>query len=197
MESESIAEGDPTMADVEGGEVDAVDGANDGTEPVEGSELVGPHTFPNNNRRRIPAAIYIVAGLAMFALYAARGNDSPLVNIGLLWAGVGLVVFGVYGMVAGWTLKVEESDALISAARYLGFPVGHSAAQLVWRGWFSRPTWRILTYSTEDPPQRRAMVIVDGITGEVIEGFAEPNPEDWSSVDAADKSLSGPTPTRP
>lgn len=157
-------------------------------------EYVGPHTFPNNNRRRIPATIYILAGVAMVALDAARGDESPLVNVGLLWAGVGLVIFGAYGLITGWTLRVEESDALVSAARYLGFPVGHSAVQLVWRGWLSRPTWRILTYSTEDPPQQRAIVLVDGITGEVIEGFAEPNPEDWSEVDEADRSLSGPSP---
>ncbi|MEZ5309715.1 MAG: hypothetical protein R2735_03815 [Microthrixaceae bacterium] len=142
--------------------------------------FVGPRTFPNNNRRRIPAAIYILCGLAAMALYVSL-PDSPLVNLGTLWAGVVLVLFGVYGMVAGWTLKVEENDALVSAAKYLGFPVGHSAAQLVWRGWLSKPTWRILTYSTEDPPKQRAIVVVDGITGDVLEGFAEPNPEDWSS----------------
>ena len=155
-------------------------------------ELVGPHTFPNNNRRRIPASIYMVAGVAIVALYGARGDDSPFVNLGLLWGGVALVLFGAYGLIAGLTLRVEESDALVSAARYLGFPVGHSAAQLVWRGWLSRPTWRILTYSTEDPPVQRAIVLVDGITGDVIEGFAEPNPEDWSGVDESDRSLTGP-----
>lgn len=166
----------------------------DGEPAGEGAEaeFVGPHTFPNNNRRRIPAAIYLLAGVGMIVLFAVRGGDSPLVNVGLMWSGVGLVLFGVYGMISGWTLRVEESDALVSAARYLGFPVGHSAAQLVWRGWTSRPTWRILTYSTEDPPEQRAMVLVDGITGEVIEGFAEANPEDWSGVDEADRALTGP-----
>lgn len=156
----------------------------------EAAEPVTAITFPNNNRRRIPAAIYVVCGFAAIALFAARADDSPLVNRGLLWAGVVLVLFGIYGFVAGWTLRVEESDALVSAARFLGFPVGHSAAQLVWRGWLSRPTWRILTYSTEDPPKQRAIVVVDGITGEVVEGFAEPNPEDWSSVPVADRALS-------
>ena len=44
------------------------------------------------------------------------------------------------------------------------------------------PVWRLLAYSNEDPPTRRAMVVVDGITGEVVEWFAEDNPEDWSEL---------------
>ena len=33
-----------------------------------------------------------------------------------------------------------------------------------------------------DPPERRAMVIVDGVSGEVVEWFAEDNPEDWTAL---------------
>jgi len=40
--------------------------------------------------------------------------------------------------------------------------------------------WRLLAYSADNPPTRRAMVVVDGITGDVIEWFAEENPEDWA-----------------
>ncbi len=101
------------------------------------SEFVGPHTFPNNNRRRIPAAIYLLMGAACIALWITRGDSSPLVNVGTLWAGIGLVVFALYGMVAGRTLAVEESDALVTATAKVGFPVGHAAAQMAWRGWLS------------------------------------------------------------
>ena len=51
-----------------------------------------------------------------------------------------------------------------------------------WRGLLSRPVWRLLAYSNEDPPSRRAMVVVDGVTGDVVEWFAEDNPEDWSEL---------------
>jgi hypothetical protein len=149
------------------------------------SEFVGPYTFPNNNRRRIPAAIYLVMGAACIAAYALNDADSALVNNGTLWAGVGLVLFGAYGMVAGWTLHVEESDALATASGTVGFAVGHASAQMAWRGWLSRPTWRILCYSAENPPKQRGIVLVDGVSGSVIEWFAEDNPEDWSQLDGS------------
>ena len=154
-------------------------------EDLDAAEFVGPYTFPNNNRRRIPAAIYLVLGVLCVVAFAAPHDDSALINTGTLWAGVGLVVFGAYGMVAGWTLGIDESEALIAAAGALDFPVGHAAAQMAWRGWLSRPTWRILCYSAEDPPKRRAIVLVDGVAGDVLEFFAEDNPEDWSDLDGS------------
>ena len=44
----------------------------------------------------------------------------------------------------------------------------------------SRPTWRILLYSAEDPPKTRGLVLVDGVDGTVLEQFTEANPEDWA-----------------
>ena len=49
-----------------------------------------------------------------------------------------------------------------------------------WRGLRSRPTWRILLYSAEDPPTTRGLVLVDAVEGDVVAHFTEPNPEDWS-----------------
>lgn len=144
------------------------------------SEFVGPYTFPNNNRRRIPAAIYIVMGIVCVGLWFAIGDTSPLVNAGIGIAGAILLVFGAYGMVAGWTLNVDETDALVTASKQAGFAVGHASAQMVWRGWLSRPSWRILLYSAENPPANRGIVSIDGVSGEVLEWFVEENPEDWS-----------------
>jgi hypothetical protein len=53
----------------------------------------------------------------------------------------------------------------------------------------SRPTWRILLYSAENPPKQRGIVLLDGVDGQVVEWFAEDNPEDWSSLDAARTKL--------
>jgi len=183
---------DPEATDPEATDPELSDGeiVDELPEDLDLSGFVGPHTFPNNNRRRIPAVLYLIFGAAAVALYAWKADSSPLVNLGTLWAGVGLVAFGAYGLIAGWTLRIEESDALVSASTEVGFPVGHAAAQMAWRGWLSRPTWRILAYSDENPPTKRGIVLVDGVNGQVIEGFSEINPEDWTQFDPADTATS-------
>ncbi len=138
------------------------------------------YTIPNNNRRKIPAAMYLVMALGTVAIVLARNGDSALVNNGLLIAAVGLGAFGIFGLVTGTTLKIDETDALHTASTQVGFEVGHASAQMVWRGWLSRPVWRVLMYSAENPPLKRGLVLVDGQSGEVIEWFAEANPEDWA-----------------
>jgi hypothetical protein len=143
---------------------------------------VGPYTFPNNNRRRIPAAIYLATAAACFAAWATRSDGGVLVNEGMLAAGLALTAIGVYHLFAGVRLEVDETDALVAATRNVGFAVGHASAQLGWRGLLSRPTWRILLYSAEDPPERRGLVMVDGIDGHIVDYFVEKNPEDWAAL---------------
>jgi hypothetical protein len=87
---------------------------------------------------------------------------------------------GVFCLTSGWRMEVDERDALVAATRAVGFPVGHASAQLAWRGLRSRPTWRILCYSTEEPPRQRAFVLVDAIDGRTLEQVVEDNPEQWS-----------------
>jgi len=148
-------------------------------EDLNASEFVGPYVFPNNNRRRIPGVLYIVIGVVFVLLYLLV-DDSPMVNAGWAWGGGALIVIGMYNLVAGWSLKIDENDALLEATRTVGFPVGHASAQLGWRGWLSRPTWRILLYSNEPQPDRRGLVLIDGYDGEVLDTIVENNPEDWS-----------------
>jgi hypothetical protein len=152
-------------------------------EDLDASNFVGPYMFPNNNRRRIPAVLYGVIGLGAIAVWlASRGSDPVLVNAGLLWGGIALVLFGIYSYQAGFDLDFDERDALAAAGRTVDFPVGHASAQLGWRGLRSRPTWRILLYSSEEPPAKRGIVLVDGVKGDVLQHFVEDNPEDWSGV---------------
>ena len=146
---------------------------------------VGPYVFPDNDRRRIPAVLYALVGITCIALYASAGDDAVLVNAGFLYAGIGLLLFAAYCWQAGFHLAVDERDALVAATRTVGFPVGHASAQLGWRGLRSRPTWRILLYSAEDPPTTRGFVLVDGVDGRVLEHFTESNPEDWTKLDSA------------
>ena len=143
------------------------------------------YIFPNNNRRRLPGYLYLLVAAALAIVYFVLG-DGVFVNSGYLFAAVLLGLFGVYCLVAGWNLDVDERDALVAAIAEVGFPVGHASAQMGWRGWLSRPTWRLLLYSADDPPTKRGFVLVDGVDGTVIDSFVEANPEDWSDLVTAD-----------
>jgi hypothetical protein len=150
-------------------------------EDLDAAGYVGPYLFPNNTRRRVPGYLYLgLAGLCV-AVWAVV-DDSPYVNGGFLLAAALLAGVGAYQLVAGWNLDVDEQDALVAATRAVGFPVGHASAQMGWRGLRSRPTWRILLYSAENPPARRGLVLVDGVDGQIVEQFVEDNPEDWSDL---------------
>ncbi|MGH9245845.1 MAG: hypothetical protein ACRD29_16300, partial [Acidimicrobiales bacterium] len=152
-------------------------------EDLQPGASAGPYVFPNNNRRRIPAVLYAVIAAACVALWLVRRGDDPvLVNEGFLAVGVGLGLFAAYSWFAGYDLDVDERDALVAATKAVGFPVGHASAQLGWRGLRSRPTWRILLYSADEPPTRRGLVLVDGVDGRVLQHFVEDNPEDWTTL---------------
>ncbi|MDQ1397596.1 MAG: hypothetical protein QOG64_2855 [Acidimicrobiaceae bacterium] len=152
-------------------------------EDLDVTSYVGPYTFPNNNRRRIPGIIYLVTAAICLALWLTAGRHGGiLVNRGFLAVAIGLGAAGLYHLVAGVRLDITETDALVAATREVGFPVGHASAQLGWRGLISRPTWRILLYSAEDPPDRRGLVLVDGVDGAVLGHYVEQNPEDWTKL---------------
>jgi hypothetical protein len=152
-------------------------------EDLDAAGYVGPYLFPNNNRRRIPAYLYWgISAISIAVWFVRRGEDPVMVNDGVLIAAIVLALIGLYSFVSGWNLDVDESDALVAATRQVGFPVGHASAQMGWRGLLSRPTWRILLYSADDPPEKRGLVLVDGVDGSIVEWFVEDNPEDWSAL---------------
>lgn len=139
------------------------------------------YRFPDNSRRRIPGFIYLGAAAVCVALYLITRPGATLVNRGMLWAALILGVLGIFSITSGWRMHVDEKQALVAAQGALGFAVGHASAQQVWRGLRSRPTWRVLAYSSENPPRQRALVLVDAVDGRVLEHIAEQNPEDdWS-----------------
>ena len=147
------------------------------------SEFVGPYQFPDNSRRRIPGVIYLVVAAGCIALWLwKRNSGAVLVNQGFLWAGVLLAAVGILSITSGWRMTVDEKQALVLATQAVGFPVGHASAQQVWRGLRSRPTWRVLCYSAEEPPKRRGFVLIDAVDGRTIEHLVQDNPEqDWTA----------------
>ncbi len=141
------------------------------------SEFVGAYKFPDNSRRRIPGALYLVLSLLLAVAWMMTEQTSVYARSGVAFACVVLAVVGVFSITSGWRMSVDEKGALVIATRAVGFPVGHASAQQVWRGVRSRPTWRIFCYSAEEPPLRRGLVLVDAVSGAVVESMTEANPE--------------------
>jgi hypothetical protein len=145
-------------------------------EELDVTHYVGPYSFPDILRRRNPAIIDLVLAAATGAAYLKTHNS------GMLAATVVLACIAAYHFACAWHLAVDETDALVRANRSVGFAVGHASAQLAWRGLRSRPVWRILLYSADDPPSMRGLVEVDAVDGEILGQYTEQNPEDWTDL---------------
>jgi hypothetical protein len=143
---------------------------------------VGPYLFPNITRRRIPGVVYGMVAVACLAAWPVTGNE------GLLAAAGFLAAVAAYHFLCAWNVRVDETRALLVATRTVGFPVGHASAQLAWRGLRSRPVWRILLYSADEPPSMRGLVELDAIDAHVLGEYTEPNPEDWSAYGLGDEA---------
>ena len=101
-------------------------------------------------------------------------------NAGFLVCGIALLALGAHHIWTGLDLLIDDKEALVRASNIVGFSVGHASAQLGWRGWLSKPTWKVLLYSDEPQPSKRALVRLDGISGSLVDMLEEDNPEDWS-----------------
>jgi len=138
------------------------------------SGYVGPYQFPDVKRRRIAAVIYAVLAVLCGAGAASSGNA------GLWGAAVLLALIAIYHFACAWPLAIDQTEALATASREVGFPIGHASAQVTWRGLRSRPMWRVLVYSADSPPAFRGLVELDAVDGHVLFADSEQNPEDWS-----------------
>lgn len=129
-----------------------------------------PYAVPDPARRRRAGIVYLV-GAALVAATIAAGLPPGM------WLMVGaLAAIGGYHLLAGWHLRVREGAALEVANRAIGFPVGHASASLGFTGWRARPIWNVLVFSADEPPSQRGLVRVDGVSGTVVERYAEPVP---------------------
>ena len=146
-------------------------------------DFAGAYEFPDNSRRRIPAVIYSVLGVLAAAAWLLVDRDtSVIVNDGALLGAIILLAMAVISFTSGWRMSIDEREALVRATASVGFVVGHASAQQVWRGFRSRPTWRIFCYSAEEPPLQRGLVLVDAVDGGVVEVLVEENPDMASPV---------------
>jgi hypothetical protein len=134
-----------------------------------------PYQVPDNRKRRIAAGCYVATAAVCAAGAAISGNG------GLVAAAVFLALVAAHHFAAAWPLELDETGALAASAAAAGFPVGHASAQLAWRGLRSRPVWRVLLYSADEPPSQRGLVELDAVDGAILGSYTEDNPEDWSA----------------
>jgi hypothetical protein len=134
-----------------------------------------PYKVPDIRRRRLAGGLHAGVAVACLGGFLASGNG------GLLCAAGVLAAVAAGHAACAWPLEVDETAALAAAGREVDFPVGHASAQLAWRGLRSRPAWRVLLYSADEPPSRRGLVELDAVDGEVLGHYVEDNPEDWSA----------------
>jgi hypothetical protein len=128
------------------------------------SNVVGPYRFPEPTRRRTSGWVFLVGAVVMMVV----------IDGGWLPA-IGLVALAVWNFASAWPLNVDEGRALAIAGAAVDFPVGHASAAVTFKGLRSRPRWSVVVYSAEEPPDQRALVVVDAIAGEVVgEPYVEP-----------------------
>jgi len=125
------------------------------------ANLAGAYRFPSPERRRISGWVYLA--MSMLALLAIDG-----------WVvAAGLAALGVWHLLSAWPLVVDETEALKIAGSTVDFPVGHASAAVRFAGWRSRPRWAVILYSASDPPDERALVVVDAVMGDVVDTYRE------------------------
>jgi hypothetical protein len=122
------------------------------------SNIGGEYRFPSPNRRKIAGWVYLTAGL--LSAFAFESGWLVAIGFGLL---------ALWQFLSAWPLEVDEQEAMTVAATVVDFPVGHASASVRFAGWRSRPRWSVLMYAAEEPPDQRALVIVDAVTGEIVE----------------------------
>ena len=138
------------------------------------------YLLPSMTRRRWYAIFTWFVAAVSLLLWFTRGNG-VFVNRASFVLGISLLILGMAFWFTGWPLNIRETDAVTRASKNTPFAIGHIAAQLGWQGFRSRPTWRVLLYSSENLPRERAVVLIDGVDGHVVFSEAEANPEDWSA----------------
>jgi hypothetical protein len=122
------------------------------------SNVEGEYHFPQPTRRRIAGWVYLVAG----AIAAATIDGGWVL-------GLAFGALSAWHFLSAWPLSIDEHEALTTAAKVVEFPVGHSSATVRFNGWRSRPRWSVMLYAATEPPSQRALVVVDAVTGEVVE----------------------------
>lgn len=122
------------------------------------ANVEGEYTFPSPRRRRLSGWVFLVFGLVTLA--SVEGGWVVALGFGLL-AG--------WQFLSAWPLEIDEHAALNKAGAEVEFPIGHASASVRFHGWRSRPRWSVVLYSATEPPDKRGLVVIDAVSGDVVE----------------------------
>ncbi len=132
------------------------------------ANIEGEYRFPSPSRRRIAGWVYLVAGVVC-----------GLTFTGGWWVALAFAALAAWQFASSWPLNVDEARAMTTAATVVPFPIGHASASVRFTGWRSRPLWSVVMYSATEPPDHRALVLVDAVSGYVL---ASPFVEELAAV---------------
>ena len=141
---------------------------------------VGPYTFPDNSRRRIPGILYLVIAAGLVVPWALAGDDAVLVNDGYLVVAIGLVLVAAYHFFAEVAAprRGRCAGGCHPQGRLPGGPRFGSA------GLARPPQPAHMAHPPllrRRPPAKRGLVLVDAVDGEIVDTIVEDSPEDWSA----------------
>lgn len=126
------------------------------------ANVVGAYLFPSPARRRIAAWVLVAAGVIAFLTIPGGWPVS-----------MGFLGLAAWQFLSAWPLNVDENEAMTLAGSAVGFAVGHASAAVRFHGLRSRPRWAVLVYSATEPPDQRALVVVDAVSGETGDVYVE------------------------
>lgn len=129
------------------------------------TKYVGPYQFPSPRKRKT-AAMFIMGIAVITAGLGIMSSNTSLIVAGIISLVIGLLFFAL-----GWELNAKDLDALTLAASKAPFSVGHASAQLCFTGWASKPTWRVVVFSSDEPPTQRGLVEISAVSKEVTSTF--------------------------
>ena len=129
------------------------------------TKYVGPYQFPSPKKRK--TASFSIAAVSLFCILLGfnSGNNS------MIFGGIAFLVVAAIFFAAAWPLNVNDLKALTTAASQAPFSVGHASAQLCFTGWASKPRWRVVVFSTDEPPSQRGMVEIDAVSKEIVSTY--------------------------
>ena len=129
------------------------------------TKYVVPYQFPTPRKRRTAALSILVISVACLVIGIYAKNTS------MVFGGSFFIFVGAFFVICGWPLNVKDLDALTSTATQAPFSVGHASAQLSFTGWLSKPVWRVVVFSSDEPPSQRGLVEINAVSKEIISTY--------------------------